>query len=417
MLFFVQENKSLQRVQWYKIVYYNNDDFNIKEDLNNGQIYLIKNKINQKCYIGQALCFTGLNNNRWGSIGRWNSHVREATKSNQDHCILLNNAIRKYGENNFEIRTLIKCKKEDLDKNEEKFIFEYNSIKPYGYNLKVGGSSSKNNEETILKMKESHLGTRREKYSRKYEEDNHLPKYILSHRKNDIFLAYVISKFPIGIEKKEYIKDTYFRLTKYKTKEEALKEAIKTLDELKEKYKNINEDIFKEKSIIKPIITLKEKKENIIKNKLPEYIFPIIEENKIKGYYVDKIFDKEGNFYNKKEFIGKTNRWNLNDAKKYVEQLLYYNTNNIDISNFDQIDVSGKNNKNLHEKYHLPKYVNIYNVKGIMKGFMINGYPCDKYQRGKYKKTFDNKNLSIDENYKNCIKHLEEIKIEYPINN
>lgn len=154
----------------------------------------------------------------------------------------------------------------------------------------------------------------------------------------------------------------------------------------------------------------------MIKNKLPEYIFPIIEENKIKGYYVDKIFNKEGNFYNKKEFIGKTNRWNLNDAKKYVEQLLYYNTNNIDISNFDQIDVSGKNNKNLHEKYHLPKYVNIYNVKGIMKGFMINGYPCDKYQCCKYKKTFDNKNLSIDENYKNCIKHLEEIKIEYPIN-
>ena len=396
--------------------YYDNEDFDIHQDLNNGQIYLIKNKINGKCYIGQALCFTGSNNNRWGTLGRWNSHIREATKTNQDHCILLNNAIRKYEKNNFEIFTLLKCNKKDLDINEENFILEYNSIQPNGYNIKFGGSKSKNSEETILKMKESYLGTRRDKYGRKYEEDNELPKYILAHRKSGVLLAYVISKFPIGIDKKEYLKDIYFRLKRYETKEQALKEAIENLDDLKEKYKNINEDIFKEKSIIKPVITLKEKKENMFKDRLPEYIYPIVEDNKIKGYYVDHIYDKKGNPYLRKKFIGKTNRWNLNDAKKYIEQLLYYCENNIDITNFKEIEVSGKNNKNLHEKYHLPKYVNIYNVKGEMKGFVINGYPIDKYKNGKYKKAFGDKELSIDENYENCIKHLEEIKIKYPIN-
>jgi hypothetical protein len=396
--------------------YLDNEDFDIHQDLNNGQIYLIKNKKNGKCYIGQALCFTGSNNNRWGTLGRWNSHIREAKKTNQDHCVLLNNAIRKYEENDFEIFTLLKCHKKDLDINEEKFILEYNSIQPNGYNIKFGGSKSKNSEETILKMKESHLGVRREKYRRKYEEDNELPKYILAHRESGVLVAYVISKFPIGIETKEYLKDIYFRLNNYDTKEEALKDAIKNLDDIKEKYKSINEDIFKEKSIIKPVITLKEKKENKIKDGLPEYIYPKMEDNKIKGYYVDNIYDKEGNLYPKKEFVGKTNRWNLNDAKKYVEQLLYYHANNIDITNFEEIDVSGKNNKVLHEKYHLPKYVNIYNVKGEMKGFMINGYPMARLKCRKYKRAFANENLTIDENYENCIKYLEKIKKQYPIN-
>jgi hypothetical protein len=376
---------------------------------------LIRNNINGKSYIGQASCFTGLNNNRWGTLGRWNSHIREALKGSDDHCILLNNAIRKYGKDNFEVLTLLKCRKEDLDKNEEKFISDFNCMQPNGYNIKKGGSSSKNSETTILKMQESHIGTRRDRYARKYEEDKDLPKYIIAHREYDHLVAYVISKFPIGIDKKEYVKDIYFRLTKYEKKEIALEEAIKHLDELKEKYKHINEDIFKEKSIIKPVISLKEKKETMIKNKLPEFIYPILEENKIKGYYVDNVFNKKGIKYDRKDFIGKTNRWNLNDAKKYVEQLLYYQANDIDVSNFNEIDVSGKNNKNLHDKFYLPKYVNIYNVKGEMRGFMINGYPCEKYKCGKYKKAFDNKDLTLEENYQKCIDHLEEIKIKYPI--
>ena len=137
---------------------YENEDFNMDEDLKNGQIYLIKNKENNKCYIGQAVCFTGSNNNRWGTLGRWKSHIREALKPNKDHCVLLNNAIRKYGENSFEISTLIKCTIDELDKYELDFIKLYNTLTPNGYNLKEGGGKSKNSPETIQKMIESHKG-------------------------------------------------------------------------------------------------------------------------------------------------------------------------------------------------------------------------------------------------------------------
>ena len=117
------------------------DNYNLQDDLNNGNIYLIKNRTNNKCYIGQALCYTGLNNNKWGTFGRWKSHIREALKTDKDHCVALNNAIRKYGADNFDITTLMKCHKDELDEYEVKFVKEYDSIQPNGYNIKYGGYS------------------------------------------------------------------------------------------------------------------------------------------------------------------------------------------------------------------------------------------------------------------------------------
>jgi hypothetical protein len=394
---------------------YNNEDFNIENDLNNGHIYCIKNKINSKCYIGQALCFTGNNNNRWGSLGRWKSHLREALKNDENHCVLLNNSIRKYGENNFEIYTLIKCHRNELNLNEIEFINKFNSISPNGYNLKTGGDKGKDTQETLDKKKIAHLGVRRDKYKRKYPEDNDLPKYIKSHRESGILIAYVITKFPIGIIKPEYIKDIYFRLSKFTSKELTLNAAINRLNEIKEEYKYINDEVFKEKSIIKPVLTYENKKEKEITSKLPQFIFPLLKENKIYGYYVDNIYDYIGNPFPRKEFTGKTNRWNLNDAKKFVEQLGYFIENKIDIDNFDNLELIDVNRKNLHDNFFLPKYINIYNVKGEMKGFVINGYPCKDYKCGKYKKDFSNQNLTLEENYNKCIEHLEELKLKYPI--
>lgn len=250
------------------------NNISIKDDLHNGEIYLIKNKINNKCYIGQAMCYTGSNNSKWGTIGRWKSHIREALQSSNDHCIALNNAIRKYGQDNFEVTTLIKCHIDKLDEYEIIYITEYNSIQPNGYNIKSGGYSSKNNESTIQKMKIAHLGTRKEKKVRKYLEDNDLPKYIKAHRPYGDITSYVITKFPIGIETTECIKDTYFPISKYGSKEHALQHAIHYLNELKEKYKHINEEIFKEKSMIVPPKKITEKKEDKLKEKLPEYIYP-----------------------------------------------------------------------------------------------------------------------------------------------
>ena len=413
-----------------------NDTFNLEDDLHNGQIYLIQNKSksNGKCYIGQAMCFTGSNNVRWGTLGRWKSHIREATKSNQDHCVLLNNAIRKYGEDNFEVSTLMKCHNSELDEYEIKFIEEYNCVSPNGYNLKKGGYSSKNNEETILKMKASHsgkehsektkekigksqIGNRRTEKKRLHEEDNILPKYICANRKDKIITGYSIRCFPIGIKEKEYLKDKLFSISKYGSKEKTLESAIQYLSKLKEEYKYIEEEVIivKEKSIEKSIT---EKKENKILEKLPEYIYPILEDNKINGYTVDNILDNKGKKYPERKFKGNTNRWNLDQAKKFVEMLKYINENNVELkyATIDDLEVNDIE-KAFYEKYYLPMYFNILRQKGEILGFCINGYPCENFSGGKYKKEYRLKTIkgtrTLDETYLQGIKYLYDLKKGY----
>ncbi len=64
-----------------------------------GEIYFVKNKINGKGYIGQALKYVSKNSRpkKWGIINRWKSHLREAElKVNEnnpswqkDRCVAL----------------------------------------------------------------------------------------------------------------------------------------------------------------------------------------------------------------------------------------------------------------------------------------------------------------------------------------
>ena len=412
------------------------NETSIKDDLHNGEIYLIKNKINGKCYIGQALCYTGSNNSKWGTTGRWKSHIREALNSSGDHCIALNNAIRKYGVDNFEVTTLVKCHKDELDEHEIIYITEYDSIQPNGYNIKFGGYSSKNNESTIEKMKSSHtgllhsektkiniskgqIGNKREKrYERKYPEDKDLPKYLKAFRKNENITGYIVGDIPIGIEEKEYTSKISFSVTKYGSKENALKHAIDYLNKTLEKYKYIQEEIKKIKDI-ETIEKVKIVKEDKLKEKLPEYIYPILEENKIAGYYVDGIINiQKNNPFSKRVFTEKTNRWNLDSAKKYVEILNYINEHKVDMSNFyiDEIDINDIS-ESFYEKYYLPKYFNTLKRKGEFIGFCINGFPSDKHVGGKYKKEFRFKTMkgirTIDETYEAGIEELNDLKKGY----
>jgi group I intron endonuclease len=411
-----------------------NNNFNLKDDLNNGQIYIIINKTNGKMYIGQATCYVGKNNNSWGSIGRWKSHLREAIKNTDDHCVLLNNAIRKYGEHNFEIITLFKGNINEINEKEEYYIKILNSLTPNGYNLKTGGDKGKDSDETKQKKKEAHtgmehsektkesiskgqIGNRRNSMARKNEEDNILPKYIYASRTNETITRYSISGFPIGIDKAEYYKDVSFSVSKYGSKEKALEETITFLDELKGKYKYIDEEITNIKTTKNELLAT-EKKENTIKSRLPEYIYPIILENKIAGYYVKGVKDNKGIEYPKRVFDKKTNRWNLDEANKFVDILHYINKNNVDMFRFDieEIDVNSIE-CSFYENYYLPQYVNILRKKGEIKGFCVNGFPDKKYKDGKYKKEFitlDKRSgieKTFDEIYTEVIDHLNELKI------
>ena len=71
-------------------------------------IYKIENKINHHLYIGKA---KNIEN-------RWRSHLFEA-RNNKKGCTALNNAINKYGENNF-ILSII----ENISEEQYSLIFD-----------------------------------------------------------------------------------------------------------------------------------------------------------------------------------------------------------------------------------------------------------------------------------------------------
>jgi group I intron endonuclease len=110
------------------------------EDINKGEIYIIKNIINNKIYIGQTKCV--ISGRKYGAKTRWQVHKYRASKCSND-CNIFYNAIRKYGEEKFQMNILIKCNIDDLDFYEKKYIKEYNSLYPNGYNIENGGHLNK----------------------------------------------------------------------------------------------------------------------------------------------------------------------------------------------------------------------------------------------------------------------------------
>lgn len=158
----------------------------------NCHIYIIKNKINDKIYIGQAISHR-LNKGKYryfGYDGRFKDHISEAinnTKKNQ--CTYLNNAIRKYGKDNFIVELLEICEVQFSDNKEIYYIDKYNSIYPNGYNLTKGGKNFSNKnifDEKItnqLNIPNSKRG-RNFGFSHKDETINKMKKYY-EEKKND----------------------------------------------------------------------------------------------------------------------------------------------------------------------------------------------------------------------------------------
>jgi group I intron endonuclease len=112
-----------------------------------GSIYVIKNKVNGKCYVGQT---------RKPIEKRFEQHLRKSS-----NCICLRNAITRHGKEFFSIEVLWSsddCTDEELNNKEIKFISELNTITPNGYNLTHGGEGCTPTEETRQKMSEVHKG-------------------------------------------------------------------------------------------------------------------------------------------------------------------------------------------------------------------------------------------------------------------
>ena len=113
------------------------------------KIYLRRNKVNGKCYVGQTSNF------------RQREHQWKCLKWRYGNEYLDKDRIS-YGLDAWTVEILAECDTQDEAwKLEQKYIKELNTLYPNGYNLAEGGASStgfKLSEETKRKMSEIRKG-------------------------------------------------------------------------------------------------------------------------------------------------------------------------------------------------------------------------------------------------------------------
>lgn len=138
-------------------------------------IYIIKNKTNNKVYIGQALNIKN----------RWKKHINILSKNKyidkKQKPTHLQAAWNKDGEENFTFDILEECSKEELDDKEKYWIAYYKSNnRDYGYNKTDGGSNGMPTEESRIKMSEAAVGKPK---SEEHKQNMRKPKSE-EHRRN-----------------------------------------------------------------------------------------------------------------------------------------------------------------------------------------------------------------------------------------
>lgn len=142
-----------------------------------GIIYIIRNKINNKLYIGQTTeerGFYGRYNFSGVGIERVYKYHLYNKKHNRKHNEHLLNSIKKYGFDAFEVDEEfdIAYSKKELDKLEDLYIKVYNTVnKDYGYNNKYGGANGKHIEETKQRLRDINLGENNPMYGKYWTEE------------------------------------------------------------------------------------------------------------------------------------------------------------------------------------------------------------------------------------------------------
>jgi group I intron endonuclease len=98
-----------------------------------GIIYLITNIENGLAYVGQTTKTIDQ---------RWTEHIYDALgKHSRSRGSYLHHSLKKHGIENFKIELVRFCKdKEDLDFWEKNLIEEWHTVRPFGYNIALGGT-------------------------------------------------------------------------------------------------------------------------------------------------------------------------------------------------------------------------------------------------------------------------------------
>lgn len=186
-----------------------------------GFIYVIRNTINNKVYIGQTR--TSVNQ-------RWSEHLRHARYGDQ----LINRAMRKYGVDKFYIETLEICEVSELDKREMYYIDLYDSTdKSKGYNVSIGGNTPR--------------------FKRKVLSINELVNLYVNEKftLEDIARKYNVSRYIISTELKNAgitLRDRHDSAEKVsKVSKELISESIKNTNSLRQaaKYAGVTYSTFR----------------------------------------------------------------------------------------------------------------------------------------------------------------------------
>ena len=300
------------------------------DDIDSGEIYLIKCTKTNLYYVGQAKKYKS-NLQKWGGKSRCNQHFSTAYRPNaSDYNGEFHKAIREHGKESFTLKILCTCHKNELNELEQLFIKKYNTLHPNGYNMTEGGSNGKHCEESNRKkqirntdfseeakenMSKGQIGKRYDtKIPRKNEEDNDLPKNIAAIRREGVLLGYQVKKFPMGIDTKEYIYKTF----KNKAHPEiALEKAKEHLEILKKEY----EQKVKDKEEKDSIEQVKEMK----LPKFPDNLYPFVKDMKLIGYYVKGLNDFNNNLIPTRKFINCTLNVNYEHATKFLNLVKVFN--------------------------------------------------------------------------------------------
>lgn len=96
-----------------------------------GRIYIIRNTVNDKIYIGQTRLSIRL---------RFQDHLSSARRGGD---YVIGKAIRKYGEDKFYVELLEECLADELNEREKYWISFFKADKSgYGYNMSSGGNAT-----------------------------------------------------------------------------------------------------------------------------------------------------------------------------------------------------------------------------------------------------------------------------------
>lgn len=112
-------------------------------------IYIIKNKVNDKVYIGQTTKTADY---------RFFKHI--SSINCQYQSVALCNAFKEIGIENFWVEEIEQGNftQDELNEKEIYYINKYNSVYPNSYNLQYGGKCSAQNESTKKKLSEKLKG-------------------------------------------------------------------------------------------------------------------------------------------------------------------------------------------------------------------------------------------------------------------